>query len=297
MFIQRLTIIGVGLIGGSLARALRRQQLCGEIVGCSRDVNHLQQAIDLGVIDRYVLNPALAVRDADMIVVAVPLGAMPRIFTSLSTALSLAAIITDVGSAKAGVIATARQHLGQHFPQFVPAHPIAGTEHSGVAASFAELFEKHRVILTPVAETLPAAVAKVTAMWTYTGAEVVNMDPAHHDEVLAATSHLPHVLAYSLVDTLAQLNERKEIFRFAAGGFRDFTRIASSDPTMWHDICLANKTAILKILAQFSENLAELAQVIEQEQGEALREIFTRAKVARDQFLIQNCSNNRLADK
>jgi len=284
MFIQRLTVIGVGLIGGSLARALRRKQLCGEIIGCGRDASHLQQALDLGVIDRYTIDPAQAVQDADMVVVAVPLGAMARIFGVIREFLAPQAVITDVGSAKASVVATARQHLGSHFSKFVPAHPIAGTEYSGVAASFAELFEKHRVILTPLAETSPAALAKVATMWIYTGAEVVNMDVIHHDEVLAATSHLPHVLAYSLVDTLAHMNERVEIFRYAAGGFRDFTRIASSDPTMWHDICLANKAAILTVLAQFNENLTQLSRAIEQGDGQALHKIFTHAKAARDRF-------------
>lgn len=284
MFIQRLSIIGVGLIGGSLARALKRARVCGEVVGCGRNIANLQQAIELGVIDRYTTNPAEAVIDADMIVVAVPLGNMASTFQAIHDSLSPQAIITDVGSAKASVVADATQYLSAHFPRFVAGHPIAGTEKSGVAASFAELFEHRRVILTPLPETDPQASLKVNTMWTSTGAEVIEMGIEHHDEVLAATSHLPHVLAYSLVDTLAQLESTSDIFRFAAGGFRDFTRIASSDPKMWHDICVANRAAILKVLEAFNQNLAQIAKAIEQGDSQSIEDTFTRAKTARDQF-------------
>jgi prephenate dehydrogenase len=284
MLIQRLSIIGVGLIGGSLARALKRVGACGEVVGCGRNIANLQHAIELGVIDRYDTNPASAVKDADMVVVAVPLGTMASMFAAIREALSPQAIITDVGSAKATVVVDARQYLGEHLPRFVPGHPIAGTEKSGVAASFAELFENRRVILTPLAETDSQAHAKVTMMWKTAGAEVVDMSVAHHDKVLAATSHLPHVLAYSLVETLASLETRTEIFRFAAGGFRDFTRIASSDPRMWHDICLANSDAILQVLGEFNSHLAQLAEAIQQGDSQRIENIFTCAKTARDQF-------------
>ncbi len=284
MLIQRLSIIGVGLIGGSLARALKRVGACGEVVGCGRNTANLQHAVELGVIDRYDTNPASAVKNADMVVVAVPLGTMASMFATIREALFPQAIITDVGSAKATVVADARQHLGEHLPRFVPGHPIAGTEKSGVAASFAELFENRRVILTPLPETDSQAHAKVTTMWKTTGAEVVDMSVEHHDKVLAATSHLPHVLAYSLVDTLANMETRTEIFRFAAGGFRDFTRIASSDPRMWHDICLANRDAILQVLGEFSTDLAQLAEAIQQGDSQRIENIFTRAKTARDQF-------------
>jgi prephenate dehydrogenase len=293
MLIQRLSIIGVGLIGGSLARALRRAGAVGEVVGCGRNTVHLQKAIDLGVIDHYDTNPVSAVQEADMIIVAVPLGTMAPIFASIQKNLSGQAIITDVGSAKATVVADARQHLGQHIPRFVPGHPIAGTEKSGVAASFAELFENRRVILTPLPETDGSAHAKVTAMWKTTGAEVVDMSVEHHDEVLAATSHLPHLLAYSLVDTLAKMETNREIFRFAAGGFRDFTRIASSDPRMWRDICLSNREAILQVLEKFNTDLSHLAQAVRQGDAEQIENIFTRAKTARDlsnQFL-HNCQS------
>ena len=284
MLIQRLAIIGVGLIGGSLARALKRANAVGEVIGCGRNINNLQQAIELGVIDRYDTQPAQAVTGADMIVVAVPLGTIAPIFAAIRDNLSPQAIITDVGSAKATVVADAHQHLGYHLLRFVPGHPIAGTEKNGVAASFAELFERHRVILTPLLETHPQAIATVSAMWTQTGAEVVEMSVTHHDEVLAATSHLPHILAYSLVDTLAKMAEKTEIFRFAAGGFRDFTRIASSDPQMWHDICLANQQAILQILADFKGDLEQLASAIQQRDSQAIATVFNRAKSARDKF-------------
>jgi len=285
MLIQRLSIIGVGLIGGSLARALKRAGVCGEVVGCGRDIINLQQGLELGVIDRYTTDPAQAVIDADLVVVAVPLGSMAATFHKIHDSLAPQTILTDVGSAKASVVAAAQQHLGNHLPYFVPGHPIAGTEKSGVVASFPELFENRRVILTPLSETLPQATAKVTTMWTHTGAQVIEMPVAHHDEVLAATSHLPHILAYSLVDTLTRLEGSTDIFRFAAGGFRDFTRIASSDPRMWHDICVANQAAILKILATFTQNLAQLAKAIETSDSQHLEQIFTRAKTARDQFI------------
>jgi prephenate dehydrogenase len=282
MLIQRLSILGVGLIGGSLARALKRVGQCGEVIGCGRNLANLQQGIELGVIDRYTTDPAEAVQDADMVIVAVPLGTMAPMFAAIREALSPDAIITDVGSAKATVVRDARQYLGKHLPRFVPGHPIAGTEKSGVAASFAELFENRRVILTPVPETDPQATAKVTTMWTYTGAEVIEMGVEHHDEVLAATSHLPHVLAYTLVDTLARLADHPEIFRFAAGGFRDFTRIASSDPTMWHDICIANRDAILKMIEYFARDLAQLTEAIKNGDSQFIQTVFTRAKAARD---------------
>jgi prephenate dehydrogenase len=284
MLIQRLAIIGVGLIGGSLARALKRANVVGEVIGCGRHINNLQQAVELGVIDRYNTDPAQAVIEADMIVVAVPLGTTASVFAAIRDNLSAQAIITDVGSAKATVVADARQHLRYHLPRFVPGHPIAGTEKSGVAASFAELFEQHRVILTPLLETDPQAVTTVSNMWTQTGAEVIAMSVTHHDEILAATSHLPHILAYSLVDTLAKMAERTEIFRFAAGGFRDFTRIASSDPQMWHDICLANQTAILQILESFQTDLTQLITAIQQNDSQYIATVFSRAKLARDKF-------------
>ena len=283
--IERLCIIGAGLIGGSLARALRAADYCREVVGCSRNPAHLQQAVELGVIDRYETDPARAVAGADMVLVAVPLGAMEPVFRALRGHLPAGAAITDVGSAKASVIEAARRGFGELPAAFVPGHPIAGTEQSGVAASFPELFRDRRVILTPVEQTSAEATARVRAMWEAAGAVVDEMDPEHHDTVLAATSHLPHVLAFALVDSLTRLGESDEIFRYAAGGFRDFTRIASSDPVMWRDICLANGDAILQMIDRFSGDLQQLADAVRQHDGETLQTVFASAKQARDRYV------------
>jgi prephenate dehydrogenase len=283
--IQRLTVIGVGLIGGSLARALRRAGFVGEVVGCGRSLDNLHRAIELGVIDRYHQDPAQAVAGADLVFIAVPLGAMAETFAAIRDHLTPDAILTDGGSVKGSVVADARQVFGQLPKLFVPGHPIAGTEQSGVGASFAELYRNRRVILTPLPETDPAATAQVQAMWEACGAEVTQMAVDHHDEVLAATSHLPHLLAYSLVDSLARLRENDEMFRYAAGGFRDFTRIASSHPIMWRDICVANRQALGQMLTRFQGELAELAADVERGDGEALLEIFERAKAARDRYV------------
>ena len=284
MLIQRLTIIGVGLIGGSLALALKRKQACGEIIGCGRNIENLEQAIELNIIDRYSTDLAEAVQNADVVMVAVPLGMMAQVFQTIQPHLSDKTIITDGGSAKACVVADARQHLGDKYPNFVAGHPIAGTEKSGASAAFAELYDNRRVILTPTTDTNPQAHDIVKQMWQLAGANVVDMDVQNHDEVLAATSHVPHVLAYSLVDTLAAMNERVAIFENAAGGFRDFTRIASSNPQMWHDICLANRTAVLDVLAHFNQDLNTLTTAIEQQDSETIMKVFTRAKTERDDF-------------
>jgi len=280
--IRRLCIIGVGLIGGSLARALRKAGYVQEIVGTSRRVEHLQEAVDLGVIDRFDTDAARAVEGADMIVVCVPLGAMEQTFRSIAPALAVDAVVTDAGSAKASVVAAARAAFGKIPAGFVPGHPIAGTEKSGVAASFAELYQSRKVILTPLAETDPAATARVQAMWEVAGAQVQCMAVEHHDEVLAATSHLPHLLAFQMVDTLARMSDEDEIFRYAAGGFRDFTRIASSDPVMWRDICLANDRAVLKMLECYQQDLSRLAAAIRAGDGVELERVFRNAKAARD---------------
>lgn len=281
--IRRLCIIGVGLIGGSLARALRLAGACQDVVGCGRRVEHLQEALDLGVIDRFETDPARAVQDADMVVVCVPLGAMEQVFRTILPALAADAVVTDVGSAKASVVSAARTGFGSVPAWFVPGHPIAGTEKSGVAASFAELYQDRRVILTPLENTDPNATARVQAMWEAAGAQVQCMGVEHHDIVLAATSHLPHVLAFQMVDTLARISDEDEIFRYAAGGFRDFTRIASSDPVMWRDICLANDSALLSILARYRQDLDRLAEAIRTGDGAELERVFRNAKVTRDQ--------------
>jgi prephenate dehydrogenase len=283
--IERLAIIGVGLIGGSLARALRGVGAVGEIIGCGRSVENLALAADLGVIDAYTHDPAIAVRDADMVFLAVPLGAMRAALEQMRDHLRPDAVVTDGGSVKGSVVADAREVLGAVLPRFVPGHPIAGTERSGVAASFPELFHNRRVILTPLPETDPGALAKVRAMWESAGAMVASMDVAHHDELLAATSHLPHLLAFGLVDALARRSDNDEVFRYAAGGFRDFTRIASSSPVMWRDICVANAEALSTMLARFGEEMTDLAEAVRRGDSEHLLEIFQRAKQARDRFV------------
>jgi len=283
--IERLCVIGVGLIGGSLARALREAGACREVVGAGRKPANLQTAVDLGVIDRYETDLTRAVAGADMVLVSVPLGAMAAVFNAIRGHLSPHAVLTDAGSAKGGVIDAARQAFDGLPPFFVPGHPIAGTEQSGVEASFAGLYKDRRVILTPLPETEIQATARVREMWEAAGAEVVEMDPVHHDAVLAATSHLPHVLAYTLVESLVRLGDEGEVFAYAAGGFRDFTRIASSDPVMWRDICLANGDAIQLMIEHFATDLQELSEAIENRDGQHLLELFTSAKAARDRYV------------
>lgn len=285
MLIRRLAVIGVGLIGGSLARALRAAGEVGEIVGCGRGRENLQQAVQLGVIDRYSQDIGEAVEAADMVFVAVPLGSMEDAFRAMRGHLAVDAVLTDGGSAKGSVVQACGDAFGQVPANFVPGHPIAGTENSGVASSFAGLYRKRRVILTPTNSTASEALAKVERMWQICGAEVTRMAVQHHDEVLAATSHLPHMLAFSLVDTLARMKENDEIFRYAAGGFRDFTRIASSNPVMWRDICVANRDALADMMAAYITEMEELAEVIRAGDGERLLEIFNRAKAARDRYV------------
>jgi prephenate dehydrogenase len=285
--IQRLCIIGVGLIGGSLARALREAGEVGEIVGGGRGADNLRAAVRLGVIDRYETDLTQAVTGADVVVVAVPLGAIEAVLRVIAPHLAPDAVLTDAGSAKGSVVADVERVYGHIPPNFVPGHPIAGTEKSGVEASFATLFQRRRVILTPLAETSAAAHQLIRRMWELTGAEVVDMGVRHHDAVLAATSHLPHLLAYTLVDTLARLDDRAEIFRYAAGGFRDFTRIASSDPQMWHDICVANREQLLEMIGLFVADLEQLAGSIRTDDHAAILATFQRAKRARDNLYLE----------
>jgi len=285
--IQRLTIIGVGLIGGSLAQALKSAAYVREVVGCGRNEQHLQKAVSLGVIDSYSMSIAEAVQGADMVVVAVPLGAMEACFSEMVGHLPDGVVVTDVGSAKASVVAAAEAVFGELPSGFVPAHPIAGTEKSGVESSFPDLFRQRRVIVTPLPGSSDSAVESVISMWRETGAQTEEMSIQHHDEVLAATSHLPHLLAFGLVDSLRNMDESEDIFRFAAGGFRDFTRIASSDPVMWRDICLSNREALLKVLQQYSSDLSQLTVLVSESDGVALEETFTSAKAARDRYANQ----------
>ncbi len=289
--IDRLCIIGVGLIGGSLARAARRAEACREIIGAGRDAAQLARAVELGVIDRYTTDLAQAAAEADLVVLAVPIGAMESVMHAIAASLQPQTLLTDVGSAKGIVVAAAERVFGSVPHRFVPGHPIAGTEQSGVDASFAELYQQRRVILTPLPTTDRDAVNSVRRLWEQVGAEVVEMSVAHHDEVLAATSHLPHVLAYALVDTLARMQEKAEIFRYAAGGFRDFTRIASSDPAMWRDICLANRERLVVVLDRYQHDLSALRDALAQGDGERVMHVFSRAKKARDQYSARDKSS------
>jgi len=283
-----LTIIGVGLIGGSFARAVRAAGMVEHITGCGRNRENLQRAVELGVIDDYYLDIKEAVKNADVIFIATPVGSFKDILYQIKDALKDGAIITDGGSTKGSVIEAAESVFDELPANFVPGHPIAGTENSGVEASFATLYQDHRVILTPLAYTSPEALEVVAKLWKSTGAQVVSMEPHHHDQVLAATSHLPHLLAFSLVNTLTTLDERREIFEYAAGGFKDFTRIASSDPSMWQDICLANKDALLEHLEHFSQDLNLLRTALEHSDGDYLKQVFVRAKQSRDDLADKN---------
>ncbi|HCE39231.1 MAG: bifunctional prephenate dehydrogenase/3-phosphoshikimate 1-carboxyvinyltransferase [Alcanivorax sp.] len=285
---RRVAIIGLGLIGGSFAAALRRQGLAGTVVAGARSARTLEQGLALGLIDEGSQDLALAVRGADLVFVSTPVSAMETVLTKLAPGLSDRALVTDGGSVKTAVIDQARRALGAHFARFVPGHPIAGKEKSGVEAADAELYRRHRVILTPTADTDPEAARRVRALWTAIGAEVLSMAPEHHDQVLAETSHLPHLLAFSLVDTLARQGDSTEIFRYAAGGFRDFTRIAGSDPVMWHDIFRENRGAVLDALGLFRDGIDRFQRAIEDNDSEALMGIMTRANSARAHFLAMN---------
>jgi prephenate dehydrogenase len=280
-----LVILGLGLIGGSLARAARANGFCDRIIGCGHRSPSLERGVELGVIDEYTLDIDEAVKRADILVICAPtLTAASLLERILPLVNDGGPVITDVASVKGSLYRTALQVNGAMPPKLVLGHPIAGSERSGVDASSAQLFVNHRVILTPVAGNDPQAVEMVRSMWLATGAEVVDMGVEEHDAVLAATSHLPHALAYTLVDALAASDASDEIFRCAAGGFRDFTRIASSDPVMWRDIALANREALLAAMDNFSDNLGRLRAAVDVADGETMHAIFTRAKRARDEF-------------
>ena len=279
--INKLCIIGVGLIGGSLARALRAAGQVREIVGYGRRPNALQRAVELGVIDHAEVTLAAAVQGADIVVLAVPVGAMTGILAELGR-LSFDGIVTDAGSTKGNVVAAARTALGARFPYFIPGHPIAGTEQSGVEASQANLFRGRRVILTPASETNAQALGRVRALWEAAGAEVSEMSAEEHDHILAASSHLPHMLAYLLMDLLVRRDDHRTVFAASAGGLRDVTRIAASDPVMWRDICLANREALLVVLAQYRDEFGALMAAIERGDAKWLEDTFMRAKRARD---------------
>lgn len=286
--VETVAILGLGLIGGSLARALRENGFCRRVIGYGHREPSLRRGLELGVIDDFTLDLDEAIGRADILVICTPTLVAAEVLASILPRLqgmARAPVVTDAASVKGNLYQAAKDACGGSFPPgFVLGHPIAGSERSGVEASTANLYENHRVILTPVAENDGEAVALVRDMWLATGAEVVSMDVAQHDAVLAATSHLPHVLAYALVDALAQSDASEEIFRCAAGGFRDFTRIASSDPVMWRDIAIANREALLAAIDLFSEHLGQLREAVAAEDSQGMHQTFTRAKAARDEF-------------
>ncbi|MGH8469020.1 MAG: prephenate dehydrogenase [Gammaproteobacteria bacterium] len=277
---SRVAIIGVGLIGGSLARALKR---AGEwVTGYDTDPMALGRARELGVIDEPCAHLSGAVEGAEIVVIAVPLGAVPEVFQGIAGHLDEHAVITDVGSVKGSVVYAARRYLGNHLSRFVPGHPIAGSEHCGVESSCAGLFHGQRVILTPLAETDPRALERVRLLWRQTGAVVEDMEIDRHDQLFAATSHLPHALAYALVRAAARVSGRSALLRYAAGGFADLTRIASSNPVLWRDIFFANRARLIELIECFREDLAMLRDAIEAEDGPAVVAFLDEAKNTRD---------------
>ncbi|HEX9778773.1 MAG TPA: prephenate dehydrogenase/arogenate dehydrogenase family protein [Geopsychrobacteraceae bacterium] len=285
VLIPRLAVIGVGLIGGSLALALKKAGAVGEVVGCGRGKPNLETAVALGVVDRYSRDPAEAVRGADVVFLATPVRSLARVTQSLLPGLKAGAILTDGGSVKGEVIRTIEPLLPDTV-HFVPGHPIAGTEQSGAEAAFATLYRGKRCILTPTEKTDAAALDLVERMWTLAGSEVVRMPQEKHDRVLAAISHLPHMVAYSLVNAVGSYDHYEEnILEYSAGGFRDFTRIASSDPTMWRDIALSNRDALLEMMEHFEKFFAELKKDVREGKDEKLFEFFLRSKQLRDGIL------------
>ncbi|MDR7089533.1 MULTISPECIES: prephenate dehydrogenase/arogenate dehydrogenase family protein [Cellvibrio] len=287
--INKFVVVGIGLIGGSLATGLKQRGACAEVIGIARKSDTCTEAVNHGVVDRAytsLCDIAGELGQGDVIFIAVPTLSVSAVLDEIKSCVADSVTITDGASVKGSVQRAAEAVFGVVPPQFVLGHPIAGSEKSGVTAANPNLYENHRVILTPLENTSTQHFDLVTRMWQVVGAEVLSMSVAEHDEVLGATSHLPHVIAYSLVDTLAQDIKNPNIFRYAAGGFRDFTRIASSDPVMWHDIMRANKTAILQSMDLFIDNLSRLRSGIEHEDSSYLLSVFSRAKEARDEFTL-----------
>jgi cyclohexadieny/prephenate dehydrogenase len=279
---DRIALIGIGLIGSSLARVIRRENLARHVVIATRSKKTLDRAAELKLGDSYTTDLAESVRDADLVIVSVPVGSSGEVAELMAPALKAGAIVTDVGSTKASVIAQMKPHMpeGVHF---IPGHPLAGTEKSGPDAGFADLFENRWCIFTPLPDTDPAALEKLSEFWRRCGSNIDTMDPEHHDKVLAIVSHLPHIIAYNIVGTADDLQTvtKSEVIKYSASGFRDFTRLAASDPTMWRDVCLHNKDAILEMLARFSEDLAFLQRAIRWGDGEKLFDLFTRTRAVR----------------
>lgn len=287
--INKFVVVGIGLIGGSLATGLKQRGACAEVIGVARKTETCAEAVERGIVDRaYTSLSEIAgeLGKGDVIFISVPTLSVAAVLQEIKDFVSPEVTITDGASVKGSVQCAAEQVFAIVPPQFVLGHPIAGSEKSGVTAANPNLYDNHRVILTPLSNTSARDLKLVSDMWLAVGAEVLTMSVEEHDEVLGATSHLPHVIAYSLVDTLAQDIQNPNIFRYAAGGFRDFTRIASSDPVMWHDIMRANKTAILQSMDLFIDNLSRLRSSIEREDSDYLLKVFSRAKEARDEFTL-----------
>ncbi len=285
---ERLSLIGMGLIGSSIARAARRKRLAREIIAADSSPAVCERVAELGLADRVHGSAAEGAAGADFVILCTPVGAMEGVARQIASSLEPGAIISDTGSVKSAIVKAVALHLPP-TAQFVPAHPVAGTEQSGPDAGFSTLFLNRWCILTPNARTDPKAVAKVTQFWAGAGANVEYMDPAHHDLVLAITSHVPHLIAYNIVGTAAHLEEvtQSEVIKFSAGGFRDFTRIAASDPTMWRDIFLNNKEAVLEMLGRFSEDLSALQRMIRYGDGEGLLNLFTKTRAIRRGIIEQ----------
>jgi cyclohexadieny/prephenate dehydrogenase len=291
---RRVALIGIGLINGSLALVMRREGLADEIVACARTEPTLDKARALGLADRTTTVPDEAVRGADLVVIGTPVGACGAVAEAMAPGLDPGTIVTDVGSIKAEVIRAVAPHLPEPA-RFVAAHPVAGTEHSGPEAAFASLFEQRHCILTPIEDTDPDAVRVVAGLWQAAGSRVETMTPEHHDRVLAITSHLPHLIAYTIVATVADLEHhlQAEVLRYAAGGFTDFTRIAASDPTMWRDVFLLNREAVLEMLGRFTEDLAALQRAIRWGEGDKLQDLFTRTRAIRRGVIAEGQAYDR----
>jgi len=281
MRFDRVAVIGVGLIGGSFALALKAAKLCGHVAGIGRGAANLQLAKERGIIDSI----AAQAPDADLVLVATPVAQFPAVLAALAPQLKPSAIVMDAGSTKRDVVAAARAALGAKISQFVPAHPIAGAERSGAAAASADLFRGKRVVLAPLPENAAASLAAAEAAWTACGARVTRMSAEEHDAVFAAVSHLPHLLAYALVGDIAARADAAQLFGYAAGGFRDFTRIASSHPEMWRDICVANREPLLAELDRYAAKLRALRPLLERGDGAALEKLFAEARAARERWL------------
>ena len=285
MLFERVAIIGVGLIGGSFALALKEAKACAHVVGAGRSAANLRRARELGVIDSIAPDAVAAAHNADLVLLATPVAQFLRLFREVASVLAPRALVTDGGSTKRDVIAAARAALGRKISQFVPAHPIAGAEKSGAEAASAELFRGRRVILTPLPENSESTVKRVQDAWAACGARIARMDAEEHDAILGAVSHLPHVLAYALVHEFASRENGAQLFAHAAGGFRDFTRIASSHPEMWRDICIANSDRILDELRRYRKKLDALGKLLEAGDGAALEKLFAEARAARDKWI------------